>query len=122
LAAAPSGQRNGRSLTADGTAARHSGRGYVDGDLPVIREVGIAASLVSTLVLALYVKDTETAALYGQPTMLWGVVVLTLYWVTRLWLLVSRGVVSSDPVEFATRDRTTFLVAIGAVAALIAAR
>lgn len=122
LAAAPSGQRNGHSLTADGTAARHSGRGYVDGDLPVIREVGIAASLVSTLVLALYVKDTETAALYGQPTMLWGVVVLTLYWVTRLWLLVSRGVVSSDPVEFATRDRTTFLVAIGAVAALIAAR
>jgi hypothetical protein len=54
--------------------------------------------------------------------MLWGLVVLTLYWVTRMWLLVARGVVSSDPVEFATRDRTTYLVAIGAVAALLAAR
>lgn len=122
LAASSSGTRTGPALSSSTDSAHRTGRGYVDADLPVVREIGIGASLVSTLVLALYVKDTETAALYGRPAMLWGFVVLTLYWVTRLWLLVSRGVVSSDPVEFATRDRTTFVVAIGAVVALLAAR
>jgi 4-hydroxybenzoate polyprenyltransferase len=122
LATAPAARQTGPALTADVTTALRTGRGYVAADLPVVREIGIAASLVSILVFALYVKDTETAALYGHPTMLWGLVVLTLYWVTRMWLLVARGVVSSDPVEFATRDRTTYLVAIGAVAALLAAR
>lgn len=114
------GQELDRPAPAD--VSHRSGRGYVSADLPIVREIGIAASLVSTLVLALYVKDTNTAALYTYPMMLWGIVALTLYWLMRLWLLVSRGDVSSDPVEFATRDRTTFLIAGGALLTLLAAR
>lgn len=102
--------------------AERSGRGYVSADLPVLRVIGIGSALVSVLVLALYLKDDQTAALYSRPQWLWGVVLLELYWVTRLWLLVSRGVVSSDPVEFATRDRPTYLVAVLALLALVLAR
>jgi 4-hydroxybenzoate polyprenyltransferase len=104
-----------------GESAR-SGRGYVSTDLPVLRVIGIGSALVSVLVLALYLKDAQTAALYSRPQWLWGVVLLELYWVTRLWLLVSRGHVSSDPVDFATRDRPTYLVAVLALLALVLAR
>lgn len=114
LATTPSG-------TSDEGVAR-SGRGYHANDLPVVREIGIGSALVSILVLALYLKDAQTAALYTQPQWLWAVVLLTLYWVTRLWLLVARGAVSSDPVEFATRDRTTYAVGAMAVLALFLAR
>lgn len=99
----------------------HTGRGYQATDLPVVREIGIGSSLVSILVLALYLKDEQTASLYQRPQLLWGVVMLALYWVARLWVLVARGRVESDPVEFATRDGVTFAVALAAGLSLLAA-
>ena len=71
--------------------------------------------------LALYLKDEQTASLYHRPQLLWGVVMLALYWIARLWVLVARGRVESDPVEFATRDGVTFAVALAAALSLAAA-
>jgi len=99
----------------------HTGRGYQAADLPIVREIGIGSSLVSILVLALYLKDEQTASLYHRPQLLWGVVMLALYWIARLWVLVARGRVKSDPVEFATRDGVTFAVALAAALSLAAA-
>ena len=111
----------GRMAAAVPTANAYTGRGYQAADLPVVREIGIGSSLVSVLVLALYLKDEQTAALYHRPQLLWGVVMLALYWVARLWVLVTRGRVESDPVEFATRDAVTFAVGIAAVLSVFAA-
>lgn len=95
-----------------------SNRAYRHGDLSVLRSIGVGTSLVSVLVLALYLKDPATAGLYHRPQALWGAVLLTLYWVGRFWVLVGRGDVASDPVAFAVRDGATYAVFMAVLASL----
>jgi len=43
---------------------------------------------------------------------LWGISVVMLYWVSRVWLKAYRGLMDEDPVLFAMRDRVSYMVAI----------
>ena len=49
----------------------------------------------------------------GYAGRLWLLVPLLLYWITRIWLLASRGELDDDPVIFAIRDRMSLLVGVG---------
>ena len=86
------------------------GRGYRGDDLPVLRTAGLAAGYLSVLVLVLYVSSPEVSMLYAQPTLLWLVGALLLYWMTRVWLLAERGRVDDDPILFAAKDPTSYVV------------
>jgi 4-hydroxybenzoate polyprenyltransferase len=98
------------------TAARSLGRGYRPDDRVPVSAMGIASGYVSVLVLALYVTSQDVRRLYSQPAWLWMLCVLVLYWISRMWLLAWRGEVDDDPVVFAIRDRTSWVVvAIAAV-------
>jgi 4-hydroxybenzoate polyprenyltransferase/phosphoserine phosphatase len=99
---------------------RAAGRGYGTEDLPVVTQMAIASGFVAVLVLMLYLTDPEVMARYAHPELLWGVALVTLYWVARTVLLAARGQMSDDPVVFAARDRVSLLCA-AAVAALVLA-
>ena len=86
------------------------GRGYFAADLPLVVSLGPAAGYVSALIVALYVYDERTASLYASPQFLWVTVPLLLFWVSRLWLIAHRGEMHDDPVVFALRDKTSYLV------------
>jgi hypothetical protein len=62
------------------------------------------------LVIALYINNPDTRALYASPNWLWFVPPLLLYWVTRVWMKAHRGEVDDDPVVFAARDWQSLLV------------
>jgi len=94
-----------------------SGRGYLVGDLELIRSLGPASGYLSVLVLALYIQSTNVVELYQQPTILWLIGPCLLFWITRLWLLAHRGVVTDDPILFTVKDPVSY--AVGAVVALI---
>lgn len=98
---------------------RASGRGYETGDLPVVTQMAMASGFVAVLVLMLYLNDPEVTARYARPELLWGVALVTLYWVARMVLIASRGQMHDDPVVFAARDRVSQVCA-GLVAALVA--
>ncbi len=98
-----------------------NGRGYMVQDLATLHMVGIGSHLLSLIVFALYLHSTEVRALYSAPWMLWGIVVVLLYWVIRLWILAGRGLVHDDPVLFALKDRSSYVVFIGAVFVLLLA-
>jgi 4-hydroxybenzoate polyprenyltransferase len=87
-----------------------AGRGSEVGDVRLLEMLGAASGYVSVLVLALYMNSDQMRALYGQSRMLWLICPLVLYWVTRLWLLASRGQLDEDPVVFALRDRISLIV------------
>ena len=40
------------------------------------------------------------------------------YWILRMWMLTTRGLMNDDPILFAARDRTS--VVLGAACALLA--
>ncbi len=87
-----------------------NGRGYLVGDLPFIGVVGCVSGYLSILVLALYMTSQSIMDLYNSPQGLWGVSLLGLYWLTRVWMITFRGKMNFDPIVFAFKDRTSYLV------------
>jgi 4-hydroxybenzoate polyprenyltransferase len=93
-----------------GDADRPGGRGYYPGDLSMIASLGAASGYLSVMVLALYIQDPNTAALYKNPRIIWLACPILLYWISRVWVLTHRGDMNDDPVVFAISDRASLVV------------
>jgi 4-hydroxybenzoate polyprenyltransferase len=94
------------------------GRGYLPGDEPLTLAFGVAAGVVSVLVMVMYMSvDAMPSGLYALDGALYVIPAVLCLWVMRVWLLAHRGTLDDDPVIFALRDRVSWWHA-GAVAAL----
>lgn len=100
-------------------APRVAGRGYLASDMPILELMGVAASFVTSLVLALYVQGELMPAGDHRPTLAWGIVPLILFWQCRVWLVTMRGEMHHDPIVFAARDWVSWLVTGAAFALLL---
>ena len=105
----------------DSDRSETGGRAYRAEDLPAMAALGAASSIAAVVVLALYVQSPEVNARYGRPEFLWLICPLLIYCLGRMVLLASRGEVDDDPVVFALRDRTSWVVGIVVLAAFGAA-
>lgn len=108
---------------AEGKTEKAAGRGYYPSDLEMLASLGSASGYLSVLVLALYINETSTGALYQSPTWMWAACPLLLFWLSRVWLLAHRGEMHDDPIVFAIRDSISrwigaFFLAVFALAAL----
>jgi 4-hydroxybenzoate polyprenyltransferase len=99
-----------RAARTRGDTAQARGRGYFPEDLGMISSLGAASGYLSVMVLALYIQDQNTTALYRHPQLIWLACPLLLYWVSRVWMLAHRGKMYDDPVVFALRDRASLTV------------
>lgn len=88
------------------------GRGYHPSDLELLASLGASSGYLSVLVLALYINDENTAALYNDPTYIWLACPLLLYWISRTWMITHRGYMHDDPVVFALKDRVSRVVGL----------
>ena len=52
------------------------------------------------------------AAIFLAAVLLWPVVPLFLYWVSRIWLIAQRGNMNEDPVAWAVGDRVSWLMVL----------
>jgi 4-hydroxybenzoate polyprenyltransferase len=86
------------------------GRGYRPVDEGPIFTMGIASGYLSVLVLALYVSSQDVRRLYAHPAWLWLLCPLVLFWISELWLRARRGEVDDDPLIFALRKRSSWIV------------
>jgi 4-hydroxybenzoate polyprenyltransferase len=96
------------------------GRGYRISDLEQLRSFGTSSGYASVLVFLLYVGNLDAAAkLYVHTTRLWLLVPVLLLWLSRLWLLASRGELHEDPVVYAITDKRSLLLGVVVVAIVI---
>lgn len=95
-----------------GSTSFQNRRGYYASDRDLFRTLGPISGYISVLVFALYLNGREVAELYHRPQYLWFVGPLLLYWITRMWLISERGQMREDPVVFAMRDKTSYLLGI----------
>jgi len=95
-----------------------SGRGYRLDDLPILRSLGASSGLLAVLVFALYINSQQITVLYNRPEILWFVLPVLLFWISRIWLLAHRGDMHEDPVLFAIQDRAS-LVSSGVIVLLL---
>ena len=87
-----------------------SPRGYSADDLPFLLATGVAAGYCMVVVMAVYINSGDSLLLYQNRQPLWLVCLLLLFWISRMWLLTTRGKMPDDPVAFALRDLTSWMV------------
>lgn len=98
------------------------GRGYVLADVALVQMIGGSSAITSVLILVLYlVYEAFPGGVYAHPDLLWGVPMIVGLWLGRIWLLCGRGELADDPVVFATRDRISLLLGLGALASFVGA-
>jgi 4-hydroxybenzoate polyprenyltransferase len=98
------------------------GRNYVPADMPVIISAGPAAGFLAVLVFALYINTPAIIATYPQQQILWGICLVLVYWIMRIWFLAARNQMHDDPVLFAVKDKTSLVAGMIVVVLLLAAR
>ncbi len=95
------------------------GRGYHIEDIEQLRSFGSSSAYASVVVFTLYISNLSNAhELYRHSTRLWLLVPVLLLWLSRLWLLASRGQLDEDPVVYAITDKRS--LALGVIVVLIA--
>lgn len=99
-----------RSAADRGRTGMTPGRGYAPSDLEMLAPLGTASGYLSVLVLALYIQEDKTQALYTHPQLIWLACPLLLFWVSRAWMLTHRGQMNEDPLLFAIRDPSSLIV------------
>jgi hypothetical protein len=92
-----------------------SGRGYTRSDTEIVAISGLAAGMVSILVMVLFAEAMGKSGAYATPQLLWLLPLPLLYWLNRIWMMARRGQVDSDPVAFAVTDARS--LAVGAIMA-----
>jgi 4-hydroxybenzoate polyprenyltransferase len=97
------------------------GRGYFISDVEQLRTFGSASGYVSVAVLTLYISNLDAAHLYGHTRRLWLLIPVLLLWISRLWLMASRGELDEDPVVYAITDKRSLLLGAVVIAIILAA-
>lgn len=106
-------------LGQDGTTLAN--RGYAIDDLPLVQSMGAASGYLSVLVLALYINNQASEAIYRHPKVMWLICPLMLYWISRAWLKAHRGQMNDDPVVYALKDKISLAVVMMVVSAFVLA-
>ncbi len=105
-------------VVAAGAGGQPAGRGYRSADAPFVLAAGLASGYLAVVVLALYLNSAAMQTLYHRPALLWGLCMIVLYWISRVWLVTVRGEMHDDPVVYALTDRVS-LIAGGCAAVLL---
>jgi len=92
-----------------------SARGYLLSDIEQLRTFGTSSAYASIVIFALYINGRDFTALYRHPNRMWLITPLMILWISRVWLLASRGLLDEDPVIFALEDRMSLLLCLGVV-------
>jgi 4-hydroxybenzoate polyprenyltransferase len=95
-----------------GGAAPWNGRGYLVADIEQIRSFGTASAYAAVVIFAIYISGRDVTMLYRQPRLLWLIVPFMILWLSRVWLLASRGELNEDPVIFAITDKMSLLIGL----------
>jgi 4-hydroxybenzoate polyprenyltransferase len=83
------------------------GRGYNITDLSIISQISVASSFSSSVLLALYLNSANVTDSYTSPSLLWGLVLILVFWLNRLILLTNRGD-SKEPLLFFLQDKVSY--------------
>jgi hypothetical protein len=72
-------------------------------------------------VLTLYISNIDAANLYTPTKRLWLLIPVLLLWISRLWMLASRGRLDEDPVVYAITDKRSLLLGVVVIAIILSA-
>lgn len=98
------------------------GRGYIKEDLAIVGSAGLSSGYISLLVFTLYIYSDHVKALYKQPFLLWLVIPVILYFISRMWLKTTRGEMTNDPIIYIIKDRFSYIILVIIIAIFLLAK
>jgi 4-hydroxybenzoate polyprenyltransferase len=99
----------------DSGTTHSTGRGYLLIDIEQMRSFGTSSAYAAVVVFSLYISSLRDGPLYTHPNRMWLIVPLMILWISRVWLLASRGQLDEDPVVFAMTNKMSLLIGIAVV-------
>jgi len=78
----------------------------------VVQTLASGAAFSAAVVLALYLNGDTVFQVYDNPQLLWPVVPLYIFWISRVLLIAHRGQMDEDPVTFVLKDPISLLTAV----------
>jgi 4-hydroxybenzoate polyprenyltransferase len=85
-----------------------AGRGYRASDGPIVGAFGVASAIASIVMFLLYLhNEADVLTTFTATDLLWVFPAILFLWLSRIWLLCSRGEMEDDPVAFSVRDRVS---------------
>lgn len=97
------------------------GRAYEASDLPVIRGIALSSAHAAVLVMALYITSTDVREIYSDPSLLWILCPILLYWTVRMVMVTHRGRMTDDPIVFAAKDGRSRILLLAAFVVVLCA-
>jgi 4-hydroxybenzoate polyprenyltransferase len=98
---------------------RLPGRAYSQTDLASLTALASSSGYVAVLVLALYLNSPEVAVLYRRPQVMWLLLPVLAYWISRTIMLANRGEMHDDPIVFAFGDPASRVVGLATLAVVV---
>jgi 4-hydroxybenzoate polyprenyltransferase len=95
------------------------GRAYSQTDLAPMTALAASSGYVAILVLALYLNSPEVVILYKHPRVMWFLLPVMAYWISRAIIIANRGEMHDDPIVFAFSDRASQLSGLAALAVVL---
>ena len=92
------------------TSLKEWGREYITSDLNLLQMMGVVSGFLSVVVFSLYIYSPEVSQLYSHPKFLWGISLLFLFWISHIWVVTNRGKMMDDPIVFAIKDVTSYVI------------
>tara|TARA_B100000900_G_scaffold355803_1_gene325223 strand:- start:4134 stop:5543 length:1410 start_codon:yes stop_codon:yes gene_type:complete len=89
-----------------------TGRGYSELDKSFLSKLSYFCGLISVLVICLYIDSEQASTIYTSPQLLWFIPIIFLYWITETLFNVERGEVNDDPVIYALKSKTSYVLVI----------
>lgn len=86
-----------------------AGRGYTLQHRSLLFVIGLLFGYISLGVFALYLVSNIVDELYTNPVILWLLLPVFFFWISRIWYLSYNGRVHEDPVAFAVKDPISYL-------------
>jgi 4-hydroxybenzoate polyprenyltransferase len=88
---------------------RIPGRGYLGIDAETVAQIGTASGVAGVVVYTLFVTIGPVSVHYELPAVLLIGAPILMYWVTHLWVSARRNLIHSDPIDWALKDRTSWV-------------
>lgn len=100
--------------SSDGKNVKNS-RGYHVADMNLIMLFAVVSGVVSVLVCNLYYNSEEVKETFKTLWITYLSLPVLVYWLCRVFLLTYRGQMNEDPVLFAIKDKTSFILGVAFV-------
>lgn len=85
------------------------GRSYMKVDTETIAQIGTASGVASVLIFMLYATSDQITEQYSHPYFLLLGTPILMYWISHLWISARRSNIHSDPIDWALRDRKSWI-------------